>query len=88
MITPLGGTLFTSPSLSGGRPYVIDLAAYQGNGSCSCPDFLTRCKPTWDKSKVVVEYSEKNPLRTRCKHLNAAILHLGNTLAQRMCATR
>jgi hypothetical protein len=88
MITPIRGTLFTAPSLSGGRPYVIDIAEYRGNGSCSCPDFLTRCKPVWDESKVVVEFAEKDPARTRCKHINAVILHLGNTLAQRISATR
>ncbi len=87
MITPITGTLFHAPSSSGGKPYVIDIAAYRGNGSCSCPDFLARCKPAWDKLKVVVEFSDSKE-RTRCKHINAVILHLGNTLAQRISATR
>jgi hypothetical protein len=58
--------------------YTIDLDENCPNGACNCADFMTRCQKEWDKTKTVVEYG--NPQRTRCKHINAAVMFLGNTV--------
>lgn len=53
--------------------YVVDLSEYQGNGQCTCPDFLCRREPNIKKGK---------PLYTRltmCKHVMAARIDFLNT---------
>lgn len=62
----------------GDTVYTVEFAENVPNGACNCPDFMTRCQKEWDKAGRVREYGE--PLRTRCKHINAAILYLGNAV--------
>jgi len=61
--------------------YTVEFDENVPNGACNCPDFMTRCQKEWDKAGRVREYGE--PLRTRCKHLNAAILYLSNAVIGR-----
>lgn len=62
----------------GDTVYTVEFAENVPNGACNCPDFSTRCQKEWDKAGRVREYGE--PLRTRCKHINAAIFYLGNAV--------
>lgn len=65
-------------SADGDTVYSIEFAENAPNGACNCPDFMTRCQKQWDSTKKVVEYGQ--PLRTRCKHINTAIMYLGNAV--------
>ena len=61
----------------------VDILALRGkdmrcNGQCSCRDFETRCSPEWTKSGIIVERDEPN--YTRCKHIVAVIMCIGNRI--------
>jgi hypothetical protein len=53
--------------------YFVDIWDKEGNGSCSCKDFNTRCLPNWkDNGHQIVDYGttgRPNPKRTQCRHL-------------------
>ena len=70
----------------GDEEHVVDLHANDGNGECSCDQFTFRCGPMWSKTKEMVNYERgkdgKLSPATRCKHLNAAFLHLATSVAQ------
>ena len=68
-----------------GVKYTIDLTENAPNGVCNCVDFGTRCQKRWDVTKVVREYGSTE--RTRCKHINAAIMFLGNTVIAQLNRT-
>lgn len=64
------------------EPYIVDLAANNGSGSCTCVDFQTRCYPNWKEIGKPVDYwmlprkgvvAKLNKKRTRCRHIEAAI---------------
>jgi hypothetical protein len=69
-------------SADGDRKYTIDFEHNAPNGVCNCKDFYTRCQKEWDKGGVIKEFGD--PLRTRCKHINAALLYLGNAVVGNM----
>jgi len=52
--------------------YLVDLAALNGNGSCTCKDFQCRIEPKLSRGQ--------KPPRYLCKHLRAAREHLTNML--------
>lgn len=54
--------------------YLVDLAAYDGNGACTCKDFQCRIEPMLSRGE--------KPRRTHCKHLRAAREDLANALIQ------
>ena len=56
--------------------YHVDMAANEGNGECLCRDFQCRCFPIWRKEVKIVDYHSLG--RTRCKHIQAVIMFLGN----------
>lgn len=87
MIKHLDRARFSVPSSKGEQDYVVDMAPNRGNGACHCVDFRTRCQPRFDKTGTVVNYEAGEP-RSRCKHINAVLIHLGETVAQRLCAQR
>jgi hypothetical protein len=64
---------FEIRSWSTGGKHFVDIWAYEGNGSCGCKDFNTRCLPNWKKNgHQVVDYgttARPSPKRTHCKHL-------------------
>ena len=64
------------------EPYKVDMTANEGNGECLCRDFQCRCFPQWRKSGKIVDYASLE--RTRCKHLNAVIMFLGNHVVDRL----
>lgn len=49
--------------------YMVDLFDYDGEGSCTCQDYLNRIKPMRDASL--------NPVRQHCKHIQRAYVHAG-----------
>lgn len=55
-VSPLGGTVYSLRS--GGRLFTIDLAAHDGNGSCTCPIFINGCLPVLGRAEF-----------TRCDHI-------------------
>jgi hypothetical protein len=63
--------------------YLVDILELKGadlrcNGQCSCTDFRTRCHPEWNKSGIIVERDK--PGYTRCKHIAAVIMCIGNRI--------
>ena len=61
--------------------YRVDILELRGadmrcNGQCSCTDFRTRCHPEWNKNGLIVERDKPN--YTRCKHIVAVIMCIGN----------
>jgi len=74
----IGRSQMSVEGADGDVKYTIEFDANVPNGACNCPDFMTRCQKEWDRAGRVREYGE--PLRTRCKHINAAILYLGNAV--------
>lgn len=68
-VSPIPGELmryYVSSESNRHMPRVVDLAEYQGNGCCLCPDFITRREPAIKKGAPL--YSRA----TLCKHLIAA----------------
>lgn len=61
-----------------GTQYTVDFEENVPNGACNCTDFSTRCQKEWDRAGRIKEYGQ--PGRTRCKHINAAIMYLGNAV--------
>ena len=62
-------------------PHLVDLMENNGNGSCDCKDFLTRCEPNYKEQKKIVEYGHPGnpyPNRTRCKHIHVAVRKFAN----------
>lgn len=59
----------------------VDMADNNGNGWCSCKDFTTRCQPSFRQTKRIREYGLVE--RTRCKHINAVVLWIGNEAIRR-----
>ena len=57
------------------KDYLVDLAEYDGNGSCNCSHFKFRLE---SKVKLGVER------RMRCKHIMAARDYLASALIERM----
>jgi hypothetical protein len=56
--------------------YVVDVLESWPNCVCSCTDYSTRCGPRYKATKIVKERTEQE--RTRCKHINAVVMFLGN----------
>jgi hypothetical protein len=56
--------------------YTVEFAENVPNGACNCFDFITRCQKEWDRAGRVRQYGE--PLRTRCKHVNAALIYIAD----------
>ncbi len=71
----LGRVQFRVPSDNGKDSYIVDMHENIPNGLCSCWDFLSRRQKNWDANHVVVNYGR--PGATRCKHINAVLLSLG-----------
>jgi len=61
--------------------YLVDMEEHGGNGACSCRDFQTRCFPHHRDTGTIIDYGPG--LRTRCKHINAVILWIGNEAIRR-----
>lgn len=61
--------------------YTIDMAEHEGNGVCTCRDFATRCEPEFRQAQHIREYGQHN--RTRCKHINAVVIWIGNEAIRR-----
>jgi hypothetical protein len=61
--------------------YVVDMELNGGNGVCTCKDFSARCQPQFRENNVIREYG--NAQRTRCKHINAVLLWIGNEAVMR-----
>lgn len=49
--------------------YMIDLFDYDGEGSCTCPDYQHRIRPMREASL--------KPVHEHCKHINRAYAHAG-----------
>lgn len=49
--------------------YAVDLMAYDGEGQCTCDDYMTRVEPS---RKAGVK-----PVHRNCKHIRAAFEHVG-----------
>lgn len=49
--------------------YLVDLLEYFQRGHCSCINFAVNIQPVWELGH--------RPVRTRCKHLKAAVRHIG-----------
>jgi len=64
-----------------GTKYQIDMEENYPNGICQCTDFGARCQKAWNLTRKVEEYT--TPKRTRCKHINAVIIWLGNEVIKR-----
>lgn len=64
-----------------GTKYQIDMEENYPNGICQCTDFGARCQKAWNLTRKVEEYTTTN--RTRCKHINAVIMWLGNEVIKR-----
>ena len=64
-----------------GTKYQIDMEENYPNGTCQCTDFGARCQKAWNLTRKVEEYTTTN--RTRCKHINAVIIWLGNEVIKR-----
>ena len=58
------------------NPYLVDLFNLEGNGTCTCTDFQTRCWRNWkDNGHKYVDYgtrSSPNKDRTVCKHIKVS----------------
>lgn len=81
-VTPTGDRLtFSVTSTDDKDNYMVDMAADDGNGLCTCPDHRCRGTSNYRKNKIIVEYGSVN--RTRCKHINAVLLYLGNCVVNR-----
>jgi hypothetical protein len=78
-VSPTGDSfVFHASSVDDKDPYTVAMLENDGNGACSCRDFQCRCQPRWNKTGKVEEYGSVN--RTRCKHINAVIMFLGNAV--------
>jgi hypothetical protein len=66
----------------GEERYLVDAAANQGNGECSCRDFICRRYPEYKRTKKIVPYGE--PGASQCKHINAVRLFLGGRVMEQM----
>jgi|6_EtaG_2_1085325.scaffolds.fasta_scaffold168186_2 hypothetical protein len=75
MITPWDNLRFMVPSRNGEKDYLVDLAEYDGNGSCNCSHFKFRLE-----SKVKLGVKR----HMRCKHIVAARDYLASALIERM----
>jgi hypothetical protein len=57
-------------------PHTVDLLDHQGQGSCTCTDWSTRCRPNQKKYPFAfVEYGplkSPNPNRHACRHVTIA----------------
>jgi len=59
--------------------YMVDMEALNGNGHCTCRDFQCRGEPNFVKNgHAIINFGLVG--RTRCKHINEVILHLGQML--------
>lgn len=67
-------------------PYLVDLMANEGRGSCTCRDWVCRCQPQLDKGAKCILYSSIN--RTSCKHYYRVIAFLGQNVAARLNGKR
>jgi hypothetical protein len=72
---------------AGDEDHVVDLAANDGNGECSCSDFTFRRGPNYHKTKEIVHYYTDEEGRvgkecTQCWHVHQALLHLATTIAK------
>ena len=64
-----------------GSFYLVDMGENDGNGMCQCVDYGARRQKQWEATKVVKEYREPNA--TRCKHIDAVVMWLGNAVIKR-----
>lgn len=73
-----------SESKDDGDYYLVDMEENDGNGFCNCKDFATRCQPAYRECRAVHDYGQAQ--RTRCKHINAVVLWIGNEAIRRTLA--
>lgn len=87
-IQPTGDRLKWHVSSESGEKdgYVIDMDALHGNGHCLCRDFQCRCEPNFVKNHhQIVDFGLVG--RTRCKHIHAIVLHLGQLVIDKARST-
>lgn len=71
-----GSSQMSVTGADGDTVYTVDFVENAPNGACNCLDFTTRCQKEWDKAGRVRQYGE--PLRTRCKHINTALIYIAD----------
>ncbi len=58
------------------KPHTVDLLAHDGQGSCACADWSTRCRPNQKRApNAFIPYGSAgrpNPDRHACKHVHVA----------------
>ena len=68
--------------------HTVNLLSLHGNGACTCTDFGVRCMANHKLNPArIVEYGtteKKNPDRTRCRHLAAAVRYFANKTLKAM----
>jgi len=66
------------------EPNQVHLDTYNGNGSCNCDDMSFTCITNIKKFPgKFIDYGtkkDKNPDRTRCKHIKVAIKYWGDSV--------
>ena len=80
MIEAIGRLQFRVPSSKGGDGYIVDFEENEGNGLCSCWDFISRRQANYDELKAVMPYGSDKA--TQCKHIHAVLLHLGGQVVE------
>jgi len=75
-VTPHDRLRFLVESQSGQRPYLVDLACFNGLGRCDCKDFSVRVAP---KLKGGIYEGHRN-----CKHLSAAWRYFARLCVQKI----
>lgn len=58
--------------------YMIDLFAYDGEGSCTCEDYQYRIEP--------MRKADLKPVHEFCKHINRAYAHAGRDFVRALLA--
>lgn len=87
-IQPTGDRLKWLVSSESGEKdgYIVDMDALNGNGHCLCRDFQCRCEPNFVKNgHTIINFGLVG--RTRCKHVQAVVLHLGQMVVDNVRKT-
>ena len=82
-VEPIEGELlrFRVRSDRDGRPYLVDLAAFKGNGTCECQDFQIRKLP--ELLKGVQGFG----VSAQCKHIRRARDFFTDEIIQKLLAS-
>jgi len=71
-----------------GMHHTCSLLEAGGNGACTCSDYFARCIGNLRRNpNHFIEYGSpknKNPNRTRCRHLTAAVRFFSNEILRKM----